>query len=738
MLFYFLQTSLMLLVSYFLGCWLGCTLRNTIGSREPVPVRAGDARAEAPTPAVHAPVHAPVREPAIAPTTRAASATEPAFRRTDLQTPAQAPVQAPASIQTPPPPVPPVAVVPPIPPVRPVEVRPAPAPAVTVAPALTVAPAPVPVTPQPAAPAPTAPVAIVRPATVTGVSVTAAAAAAAAAAVAQGRARETAIGKPPADAILTPAASGERVSLPAAGASSGVSGVAVGGQARATTATGSDDLKRIRGIGPEIETALHRIGVRRFGEVAGWSAGDVDTISKTLGLKGRIEHENWIEQAQVLSKGGETAFSRRYDRGEMEIAQPPKVEAVPNVVAPAAVARAVAPALTPAAAPTMSGAVAPNPVAVTAAAVAAAAAVAQRVAPMVVAPAAASPDRVRELSGILSGAGKPATAPIVASVAQAVATPAASVSAPAVIAPVPAVGDDLTRIRGIDRDMARLLADRGITKFAQIGAWTIADADRFGSALSLKLGRVQQESWIDQARLLAGMGPAFVPAVQNADRAEGAGASWHQRAPNTEWTPEQKAAAAAAAQAAQNQAAQVQAAVQTQAPVAPAPVAPAPVAPTMAPQATMAVAAAAAAAASAVAAHAAPVVAAAAMVAAAPVPTPVTPAPIIPAAPAPAVSTGGGARVVRSGVPDDLKRIKGIGVVLEKKLHGLGIINYGQIAGWAQSDIDKMSDVLDFNGRIERENWIEQARILATGGITDFARRVDRGEVETGSPRPVR
>jgi predicted flap endonuclease-1-like 5' DNA nuclease len=122
--------------------------------------------------------------------------------------------------------------------------------------------------------------------------------------------------------------------------------------------------------------------------------------------------------------------------------------------------------------------------------------------------------------------------------------------------------------------------------------------------------------------------------------------------------------------------------------------------------------------------------------AALPVTAPVPQAPAVPAAPA--VSTGGGARVVRSGVPDDLKRIKGIGVVLEKKLHGLGIINYGQIAGWAQSDIDKMSDVLDFNGRIERENWIEQARILATGGITDFARRVDRGEVETGSPRPVR
>ena len=285
------------------------------------------------------------------------------------------------------------------------------------------------------------------------------------------------------------------------------------------------------------------------------------------------------------------------------------------------------------------------------------------------------------------------------------------------------MGDDLTRIRGIDRDMAKLLVDRGITKFAQIGSWTIADADRFGSALSLKLGRVQQESWIDQARLLAGMGPAPAPVVQHADRAEGAGSSWHQRAPNTDWTPEQKAAAAAAAQAGRMQAAPVQATVQTQAPAV--------VAPAMTASATTAVAAAAAAAASAVAAQVAPVVAAAI-----PVTAPVPQAPAVPAAPA--VVSSGGVRVVRSGVPDDLKRIKGIGVVLEKKLHGLGIINYGQIAGWAQSDIDKMSDVLDFKGRIERENWIEQARILATGGITDFARRVDRGEVETGSPRPVR
>ena len=47
------------------------------------------------------------------------------------------------------------------------------------------------------------------------------------------------------------------------------------------------------------------------------------------------------------------------------------------------------------------------------------------------------------------------------------------------------------------------------------------------------------------------------------------------------------------------------------------------------------------------------------------------------------------------------------------------------------ADIDRVSQSLDFKGRIKRENWVEQARILASGGATEFSRRVDRGAVET-------
>ncbi|MEM8627544.1 MAG: hypothetical protein AAGF32_06350, partial [Pseudomonadota bacterium] len=92
-----------------------------------------------------------------------------------------------------------------------------------------------------------------------------------------------------------------------------------------------------------------------------------------------------------------------------------------------------------------------------------------------------------------------------------------------------------------------------------------------------------------------------------------------------------------------------------------------------------------------------------------------------------AALTGGvGAGFARSGqAPDDLKRIKGVGVVIEKKLFAMGITSYEQIANFTTADIAAVSERLSFKGRIEREQWVEQAQILATGGMTEFARRSD-------------
>lgn len=92
---------------------------------------------------------------------------------------------------------------------------------------------------------------------------------------------------------------------------------------------------------------------------------------------------------------------------------------------------------------------------------------------------------------------------------------------------------------------------------------------------------------------------------------------------------------------------------------------------------------------------------------------------------------GAPAAAAAPDVVDDLKRIRGIGVLIEKRLNALGVYTYEQIAKWTVSDIERVSVSLDFKGRIERENWIEQARILATGGQTEFSRRVDKGEVDS-------
>ncbi|MDX5369017.1 MAG: NADH-quinone oxidoreductase subunit E, partial [Alphaproteobacteria bacterium] len=36
---------------------------------------------------------------------------------------------------------------------------------------------------------------------------------------------------------------------------------------------------------------------------------------------------------------------------------------------------------------------------------------------------------------------------------------------------------------------------------------------------------------------------------------------------------------------------------------------------------------------------------------------------------------------------------------------------------------------LKFKGRIERDDWIGQAKVLAEGGETEFSKRVEKGDV---------
>ena len=61
---------------------------------------------------------------------------------------------------------------------------------------------------------------------------------------------------------------------------------------------------------------------------------------------------------------------------------------------------------------------------------------------------------------------------------------------------------------------------------------------------------------------------------------------------------------------------------------------------------------------------------------------------------------------------DDLQLVNGIGPVIKGKLREMGITTFSQIADWTSSDAERIGAELDFPGRIEREDWIAQARTL--------------------------
>lgn len=84
----------------------------------------------------------------------------------------------------------------------------------------------------------------------------------------------------------------------------------------------------------------------------------------------------------------------------------------------------------------------------------------------------------------------------------------------------------------------------------------------------------------------------------------------------------------------------------------------------------------------------------------------------------------------RNGDADDLKMIKGVGPKLEIMLNELGFYHFDQIAGWSAAEVAWVNDNLaGFKGRVSRDNWVEQARKLASGQETEFSKRVSDGDV---------
>ena len=77
----------------------------------------------------------------------------------------------------------------------------------------------------------------------------------------------------------------------------------------------ADDLKRIKGVGPKLETLLKSLGVTSFSQIAAWDDDEIDRIDAQLGaFAGRIRRDDWPAQARYLAAGDMAGFEQRFGR----------------------------------------------------------------------------------------------------------------------------------------------------------------------------------------------------------------------------------------------------------------------------------------------------------------------------------------------------------------------------------------------------------------------------------------
>ncbi|TIX41161.1 MAG: NADH-quinone oxidoreductase subunit E, partial [Mesorhizobium sp.] len=80
------------------------------------------------------------------------------------------------------------------------------------------------------------------------------------------------------------------------------------------------------------------------------------------------------------------------------------------------------------------------------------------------------------------------------------------------------------------------------------------------------------------------------------------------------------------------------------------------------------------------------------------------------------------AGIERPVAVDDLKLISGVGPKIEGTLQSLGIYTFAQVASWKKAEREWVDGYLNFKGRIERDDWVKQAKALAKGGVAEYIR----------------
>jgi NADH-quinone oxidoreductase subunit E len=78
----------------------------------------------------------------------------------------------------------------------------------------------------------------------------------------------------------------------------------------------------------------------------------------------------------------------------------------------------------------------------------------------------------------------------------------------------------------------------------------------------------------------------------------------------------------------------------------------------------------------------------------------------------------------RDGKPDNLQVIEGIGPKMEALCHSLGFYHIDQIAGWTPAEVAWVdANLPGFKGRVTRDKWVAQAKLIGEVGVDEFLRR---------------
>lgn len=81
-------------------------------------------------------------------------------------------------------------------------------------------------------------------------------------------------------------------------------------------------------------------------------------------------------------------------------------------------------------------------------------------------------------------------------------------------------------------------------------------------------------------------------------------------------------------------------------------------------------------------------------------------------------------KATNPAIPNDLELLKGVGPKLNKELKAMGVISFEQVAAWKAADIAAIDEKLGkFSGRITRDNWVDQAKLLSKGDIKGFEKK---------------